>query len=337
MLPAVGVVFALLLGGLLYQSLGRWRDSRRYPPPGRLVRSRGPRLHLLEQGSGEPAVFLEAGVAGSLLGWARVQPEIAQFTRVCSYDRAGLGWSDPAAAPRTLDNLIAEFSDLRQLAGDSRPIVLAGHSFGALLVRAYACRYPESVAGLVLIDPAGVQTWSEAGTADRRRLAMGARLSRRGALLARLGIVRFTLDLLASGSRWLPEVVGKTAAGRGSSTITRLIGEVQLLPAECAPRIRSHWSNPRGFRAMAEYLECLPQVAAALKDMRVPSNIPVTILSAGTATGPELAERERWAAESERGRHIIIPDSGHWIQIRRPEAVVEAVREMVAELRAASG
>jgi len=330
---AAAVLAAVVLAGLGYELAGQWRDQARYRPPGTLLSVAGSRLHVLDQGSGEPAVMLEAGIAGSLLGWAHVQGSIAEFTRAMSYDRAGLGWSDKIVGARTLDTMLRELAELQRAVAGARPMVLVGHSFGALLVRAYAHRFPDKTAGLVLVDPASADAWSHCTPADRKRLAMGVSLARRGALLARFGIVRITLDLLASGGRRLPAIIGKAAGGRGASTMTRLIGEVQLLPPECAPRIRSHWSNAKCFNAMAQYLECLPAVAAEVERLRLPAHVPVTVLSAGTATASELRERERWAADSARGRHIIVADAGHWIQIRRPEAVVNAVRDLVTFIR----
>jgi pimeloyl-ACP methyl ester carboxylesterase len=287
-------------------------------------------LHFYEDGRGSPAVLFESGIAGTLLGWARVQPLVAEFTRACSYDRAGLGWSEAAQRKPTLDSILSDLHQVRQQARLFEPFILVGHSFGCLLALAYAARHPSDIAGLVLVDPAGVETWSNCNDADRRRLAIGARLSRRGALLARVGIVRVTLDLLASGSRALPKLISKAAAGKGQSTLTRLIGEVQQLPPECTPRIRSHWSNPKSFTAMANYLECLPDAAATVSALQLPREIPLTILSASTATRSERGERELWAQASNLGKHLIVPDSNHWIQIKHPEAVVNAIREMMA-------
>ena len=103
---------AILAAGLLYQVTGLDRDRRRFPPPGRLIDIGGYRLHLYEEGMADPSVILEAGIAGSLLGWSLVQNRIAEFTRVCSYDRAGLGWSPEASHPRTLERMTSELEEL---------------------------------------------------------------------------------------------------------------------------------------------------------------------------------------------------------------------------------
>ncbi|MBI1790320.1 MAG: alpha/beta fold hydrolase, partial [Acidobacteria bacterium] len=148
-------LIAILLAGVVYQAVGTALDKRRYPPPGRIVEG----MHLRVEGAGDPTVVLEAGIAATSLSWSRVQPEVAKFARVLSYDRAGLGWSGPASGPRTVDRLVAELRQLLAGAGLPGPYVLVGHSFGGLVARAFAARYPDEVAGLVLVDPVHPREW----------------------------------------------------------------------------------------------------------------------------------------------------------------------------------
>src|SRR5688572_12417969 len=122
-------------------------------PPGQFVDVGGHRLHVTCAGSGTPPVLLESGIAASSLSWARVLPEIAAFTRVCAYDRAGLAWSDTASSPRTFDTICDDLGAVLTHAQERARFVLVGHSFGSLIVRGYAARHPERVAGLVLVDP----------------------------------------------------------------------------------------------------------------------------------------------------------------------------------------
>ncbi len=330
----VTVLAILVLVGVTYQTLGSFRDRRRFPAPGRLIGIGGFRLHLYGEGAGDPPVILESGIAGSLLGWALVQYRIAEFTRVCSYDRAGLGWSQRSPHARTVEQMTSELHALLTATRIHHPYVLVGHSFGGLLIRAYAYRWPGEVAGLVFVDPVSLTSWRSCSEHDRKRLRVGAQLSRRGAVLARLGIVRAALTLLAAGGRRIPKLVGRTAAGHGSSTIERLIGEVQRLPEHVRPIIQSHWSSPRCFHAMADYLACLPACAAEAFNMPIPAQTPFIVLSGANATAEELSERDEWVAKSEHGRHVRVENSGHWIQIHRPEVVVEAVRELVEQIRA---
>jgi pimeloyl-ACP methyl ester carboxylesterase len=276
---------------------------------------------------------LEAGIAGTSLGWALVQPEIAKFTRVCSYDRPGLGWSDAAASAPSVSGAIDDLRTLLFRANVPPPYVLVGHSFGGLLVRAYAHRLPEDVAGLVLVDPVSVLYWSDCSAREKARLALGARFSRRGALLARFGVVRLTLAALIGGGRLFPKLISRASAGKGRGTVERLVGEVRKLPREVWPAIASHWSDPKCFRAMAEALESLPLNAREALGVTVPPQIPLVVLSAADSTEFELEERERWLHESRHGLHVHLEKSGHWVQLEQPQIVVDAVRNLVLSLR----
>jgi pimeloyl-ACP methyl ester carboxylesterase len=117
-----------------------------------MIRSRASALHLFCTGSGAPTVLLEAGLGGNYLDWSLVQPELARITRVCSYDRAGAGWSEASERPRTLDNIADELHGMLSVAALDRPLILVGHSFGGLCALHYASRFPREVAGLVLLD-----------------------------------------------------------------------------------------------------------------------------------------------------------------------------------------
>jgi pimeloyl-ACP methyl ester carboxylesterase len=323
---------AAIAAVLAYQFFGAAIDRRRYKPRGRLVPVNGRKLHLFEQGEGAPAVVLEAGLAASSLSWAYVQPRIAQFTRTVSYDRAGLGWSE-AGGRRNLDEIANELHQLLVEARVAGPLVLVGHSFGALIVRSFAYRYPNATAGLVLVDPVSIKAWAHCSEADRKRLALGAKLSRRGARLARLGVVRFAVAAARLPSKRITAGIARASAGNATSMLGRLVGEIQKLPAELVPVVRAQWCLPKPFHAMAEYLECLPDAALAASQIGIPAELPVTILSAANATSEELAEREEWIAGRRNGRHIQIPDTGHWLHLERPDVVAEAVREIVGGIR----
>lgn len=113
----------------------------------------GRRLHLCCQGAGQPTVILEAGLGDTGATWAAIQPILAQETRVCSYDRAGLGNSDPAPRPRSLTGVVADLRQLLEAAGIAGPYILVGHSLGGQIVRLFAACHPAEVVGFVLIDP----------------------------------------------------------------------------------------------------------------------------------------------------------------------------------------
>jgi pimeloyl-ACP methyl ester carboxylesterase len=321
------VLLSLPLLLLLVESVAEQVDRRRYPAPGSYLAAGARKLHFCEQGTG-PTVILESGIVASSLSWVLTQPPISEFARVIAYDRAGLGWSSTSTFPVTLEEVLSDLKLLIESVEGGSRVILVGHSFGGLIVRAFASLHPDRVAGLVLVDPVSLDTYSGATPAESSRLRMGVRLSRRGALLARFAIVRIALALVARGKRKLPSLIGRVSAGRGSSVMNRLAGEIAKLPPHTHAAIRSHWSRPASFQRMAGYLALLPEAAGKAKGMSLPSELPVIILSAGTATAAELGERDGWLGNHPVSRHTQIPDTTHWIQLDRPEAVADAVREL---------
>jgi pimeloyl-ACP methyl ester carboxylesterase len=287
-------------------------------------------LHLIDKGASGPAVIFESGISATCLNWMRVRAEVERFARACTYDRAGLGWSDPSKSPRTTSTIIDELHALLEAAAVPRPYILVGHSFGGMLVRAYAARYPGDVAGLILLDPLAPGEWLNASPAKTKMLRLGVRLSRRGAWLARLGVVRAALALLMRGGRRVPQWIGKLSSGRGESVITRLVGEVRKMPPETWPMVRAHWCLPKSFVAMAGYLESLPESA---RETVASDSFPIIVLSASNAPPEQLKERDEIIRRSPHGRHTIARKSGHWIQLDEPELVVEAIREMAGSIK----
>jgi pimeloyl-ACP methyl ester carboxylesterase len=138
--------------GLVYEVRARSRDAKLYQPPGKLVDIGSHRLHLNCTGQGSPTVVLEHGHQSSYLDWSLVQPEIARFTRVCSYDRAGYGWSDVSPGLRVPSVMAGELHALLQAAGEAHPYILVGHSFGSFDAVMFAHKFHNEVAGLVLVD-----------------------------------------------------------------------------------------------------------------------------------------------------------------------------------------
>src|SRR5260370_13173632 len=153
-LGIISVLALLIFVGAAWQYVGNRRDLRNYPPPGQLVDIGGHRLHLWCVGIGYPVVVMDAGLGGSSLDWSRVQPQVAKSTRVCSYDRAGMGWSDAGTRPRTGMRIAGELHALLRAANVPGPYGLLGHSSGGLHVRLFSSTYPEDVAGMVLVDAA---------------------------------------------------------------------------------------------------------------------------------------------------------------------------------------
>jgi pimeloyl-ACP methyl ester carboxylesterase len=257
-----------------------------------------------------------------------VQPEIARFTRVCAYDRAGLAWSEAPSSPWTFDRIVDGLATVLAAVAPHERYVLVGHSFGSFLVCAYAVRQPSQVAGIVLVDPA-LEWLTE--TPQRARLLWGGRqLSRVGALLAHVGIVRACLTLLTGGAPGAPRrfvrIFGPTAA----RTLERLVGEVRKLPPAVHPIVQAHWCQPKCFHAMADHFLALDRERASIATLIPPPGIPVVVISSGDQPADQLAVHKRLAEASVRGRHLVAARSAHWVQFDEPELVVEAVRELVS-------
>jgi pimeloyl-ACP methyl ester carboxylesterase len=325
----IAALAALLAVGVVYQQIGARRQRRRFAPPGSFVDVGGHRLHVTCSGSGSPVVLLESGIAASSLSWVVVQPQIAAFTRVCSYDRAGLAWSEPASCPRTFERMVDELGTVLANIAPRERYILVGHSFGSFLVSAFATRHSTKVAGLVLVDPA--TEWL-ATTPHRARLLWGGqKLSRIGALLARVGVVRACLALLTGGVPGAPRrfvrIFGPTAA----RTLERLVGEVRKLPPDIHPIVQALWCDPKCFHAMADHLAALERHRETIATVVSPREVPLVVISSGDQPAEQLAAHRTLVKESVAGRHLVATRSAHWIQFDEP--VVTAVRELIDSAR----
>jgi pimeloyl-ACP methyl ester carboxylesterase len=145
---------ALVLLGLGYQTITTEIDRRTYSPRGQLYTVNDHQMHMVCMGEGSPTVILQAGGGADSLWWHWVQNQLAEYTRVCAYDRPGYGWSEPTSEPHDALTIVGELHSLLGVAGVPAPYVMAGHSYGAVFTRIYAAQYPEEVVGIVLVDSA---------------------------------------------------------------------------------------------------------------------------------------------------------------------------------------
>src|ERR687898_2700183 len=145
-------LLVLAVVGAIYQAIATERAERAYPPPGEMVDVGGYSLHINCVGQGGPTVLLDAGSGLFSAQWVRVQREVSKTTRVCAYDRAGMGWSEMGPDPRDARQITGELHTLLNNAGIEEPYVLVGHSFGGMYMQTYAARYPDEVAGVALVD-----------------------------------------------------------------------------------------------------------------------------------------------------------------------------------------
>jgi pimeloyl-ACP methyl ester carboxylesterase len=161
--PVIAMTALASIGGG-YETVREAADARAYPMPGRLIDVGGHSLHLNCTGSGSPTVVIEpgAGEMSANLGW--IAPAVAQDTRVCVYDRAGRGWSEPAGTAQDATQIATDLHTLLRRANVPGPWVLTGHSFGGLYVLTFAARYPDEVAGMVLVDSTAPNPAASGGT-----------------------------------------------------------------------------------------------------------------------------------------------------------------------------
>ena len=327
---------ALAITGGVYQSVGSARDARRFPPPGTLVDVGGYRLHAVCRGEGTPAVVLESAIAASSLSWSRVQVEVARFTRVCAYDRAGLGWSDPSAVLPTLARIVDDLHAVIAKMHGPSPCVIVGHSFGAFVCLAYAAQYPQEVEGLVLVDPPS--EWVSMNARQAYLLRGAIQLSRLGGVLARVGVVRACLALLTGGAPTVPRHFVKVFGPTTARTLERLVGEVRKLPPEVYPIVQAAWCQQKCFRAMADQLRVFHETTEAAT-VRRPSlrHLPIAVISSADQPASVMASHEALVRMSSRGRHIVASKSGHWVPFDEPELVVDAIHDIVETSRRAHG
>ena len=329
-----GMFVALLAAGVLYQRAGLARQRRKFAPPGQLIDVGGHRLHATCRGTGSPIVLFESGIAASSLSWSLVAPAVATFTRACAYDRAGLGWSeapssDQTSRPWSFDRIVNDLCALADHVGPRQQFVLVGHSFGSFVVRAFAMRRPEQVAGLVLVDPP--TEWLAATPQRIRLLRGGQQLSRVGAMLAHLGVVRACLALLTGGAPAAPRNFVKIFGPTAAHTLERLVGEVRKLPPDLHPAVRAIWCQPKCFHAMAGHMSVLERgdPLISITNVTPRRDIPVVVLSGGNQPPEQVAAHRLMADASDRGRHVIAARSAHWIQFDEPELIVEAIRSII--------
>jgi len=303
---AWGIV-VLLAGGAVFQAMASSRSL--HHPPGSLVDVGGYRMHLFCTGQGSPAVILDAGGGDFWMTWRAVQPRIAEFTRVCSYDRAGMGWSDPSPKPRTSNVIAAELHTLLHNASVPAPYVLVGHSIGGLNMRAYAALYREDVAGMVLVDSTHPDQ-----------------------------MARFPEGLKKLESR--VDVLLRAVQLSMPFGIPRLMGFCQPgATAEC---------GSAGLREMSAEVAALEQSAAQVRPAPPLGNLPLRVLSRDplSVTSPLLpadvsqsanrvwqqlqAELADLSTDSTR---VIAIGSGHYVHRDRPDLFVDTVRALVTKLR----
>lgn len=330
---ALAIIAAVLFLQIALQLLCVRLDSRKFSAPGSVIKVGDRTVHVHQLGAGAPPVILEAGIAASSLNWSILQPQLAALTSTFSYDRAGLGWSASTGRGCNLSQMATELHQWLDAQQVPRPYVLVGHSFGTMVLRVYAQRFPEELAGIILVDPLTPEEWIKPDRSQRWQLRRGVWFSRAGAVLGGIGVVRFCLWLLLQrGNSAVPRRVLGLFGGKASETGERIVGELAKLPPETVRLIRERWSHGRFFLTMSRYIQTLPKNSAEASRFQIPAHIPVTVISGAHQSPVRLAEHQAIAAHSLRGKHLIAEKGAHWVHLDQPELIVEAFRTIVAEL-----
>jgi pimeloyl-ACP methyl ester carboxylesterase len=312
------VVTTLLLGAKAKADL-----IAKYPPIGQMVDVGGYRLHISCQGTGSPTVIMEAGLGEPSLNWALVQPQVSTTTRVCVYDRAGLGWSDKSPKPRTADMMVEELHTLLKNANIQGPYVMVGHSTGGMLVRFYAHSYPTEVAGMVLVDSQHEEQFSRLSPTIQQNIKTMFAQSNQSLPLYRI--------LINSGISVLVPAVAALAdnpklPNPARETFTALaISDTKMINAQAAE------------------LDAIFDSLAVVRAAHITSlgNIPLVVLYRGIDDDPTPGltpeeNKQRWlglqtelAALSLQGKLVEADKSGHHIQLDQPNLVIDAIQQVL--------
>jgi pimeloyl-ACP methyl ester carboxylesterase len=305
----LGVVAVLGLSGTAYESVAEAADARAYPPPGQMVDVGGYRLHINCIGTGSPTVVIEAGWGDSSGAWSSwVQPPAARTTRVCTYDRAGMGYSEPGPLPRTAERFAQELHTLLSGAGVAGPYVLVGHSLGGATVRVFAHEYATDVAGVVLIDSMGPGAEKARTEPDSHSFADWA-----VTLPARTGVLRL--------------LSGPLDAYHG-------------LSPERANAYSSFAIRPGSFQAWLDEGKGMSESLAQARTVKSLGAVPLIVLSRGLTVEPD-ADWQKMQTEllalSSRSTQLFADKSGHNVEFDQPDAAVAAIEKMVELTRDANG
>jgi pimeloyl-ACP methyl ester carboxylesterase len=278
----VAALSALAIIGAIYQAVATKIDQRTFSPPGEMVDVGHHSLHINCSGQGSPTVILEAANLGMSAHWVRVQQQVAETTRVCAYDRAGMGWSERGPEPRDAKQVTGELHTLLKDADTEGPYVLVGHSYGGLYAWMYAAQYPNEVAGVVLVD----SSHPEQFTRSPEGRAMYEQTRRLGTVipfLTRLGVIRLINFYPAH-----PD-----------------------LPPQQRAQIEAFNSSTRQLSMTAQEFRATPQTTAQVRSTGSIGDKPLAVISAGEQSSSWLELQYELAALSSNSIHRVVDGATH--------------------------
>ena len=325
----LGIALAALLlvvfvGGGTYQWVATNNDLTRYPPPGELIDVKGRMMHIHCQGTGTPTVVVEQGLTSLSLAWQEIHHRVAELTRVCSYDRAGMGYSEPIGHPTRAPEVAERLHLLLQGAGISDDLVMVGWSAGGVYIREFFRAYPDQVKAMVFVDSSHEQQGARLPELEQSGDSGFLRLARYLApvgLLRISGFVRRQVDNVPVGDELREQLLALYHQSHAVGT---------LLNASIAFEQDTNSPNP------PDSLGDLPLIVLSQgKPVELSDEVPPNF------TLEDLLElREVWnqlqielASLSSRGSRIVAADSGHAIHFDQPDLLVDAVDELVQVVR----
>ena len=292
-----------------------------YPPPGRIYKVNGYGMHLYCTGTGAPVVIVEAGLGNDFVSWQKVQPEVAKFTRVCTYDRAGLGWSDDQPVPHDAEHIARQLQALLNTAGENPPLVIVGASAGGFYARQFVSEFPQQVAGLVFSD--------SSVPAQVRDMPTGAWTAEKARQIHRDNM----WDLIKQSTGWARlrgECKGDVEPGLDAWRNLARAGACRPAYARSGLAEWDEFWHSADQAAQAHCCGGIPLVVVSQDPDR-----PTPGWDARRIAGQPIWNRlqESLKALSPRSRRIIARGSGHHVMIDRPDVVIGAIRQVVTDVR----
>ncbi len=324
------VLVALLGLGMIVSHAQNTSTANAPELTGRMVDLGGYKLHLDCVGRGHLTVVLSPGAGAFSTDWALVQPRVAAFTRVCSYDRSGAAWSDLGPKPRTIDQEGFDLHRMLAIAGEHGPYILVGQSLGGMVARIFAENNPKEVAGIVLVD-----AYSEDSQLFMNGKLVRVRLeAKQRSIPEPRTTINFTDELKSKELQDIETFINKMGTPQINAPYDRL--------PEFSRRVRL-WAvqQPKYWAQDDDYLaEISARMYAEDKPRTHPlSNTPVVVLTrdlydypgpnAGVLVKEHKEQQSRMARLSTKGRQVIVPESGHEIQLYAPDPVVAAIRSVI--------
>jgi pimeloyl-ACP methyl ester carboxylesterase len=298
-------VLGLALVGYIYETSAEAADAKKYPPPGQLVDVGGYRLHINCTGTGSPTVIIDAGLGDWSTGWGFVQREVAKSTRVCTYDRAGWGWSDAGPLPRDAAQFAKELHTLLQKSNIPGPYVMVGHSLGGLGVRVFVHDYAPEIAGVVLIDSMSPRQFTQSQIEAKPQTEINSQPFSLPALLARFGIVRL---------------------------LARPLGIMPFVPTD-ENAYFSRLVRPQSAQTLTNESQSMPTAGAEASAVKTFGDLPLIVLTAKLNNIPGWQEWQTELLQLSSNSQHLFAESDHNVHFGAPDAAGAAILQMIQQVR----